>query len=361
MAYAVRARVLSTVGCPAAARGNASVARANGPGHACRHRSDHRHRDATRRARVRRAGVGRHDRWRRRSAMASRRSTCPKRLSRVPGVFAANRQNYAQDLQISSRGFGARATFGVRGVRLYQDGIPVTMPDGQGQTGSFSLLSAERIEVLRGPFSDAVRQRVGRRDLRVHRGPAAVRRYAEVIGGGGSYGTWQPGRQARRRAGRHVGAVVAASEFVTDGYREHSSARRDIANAKLVLRPVERDAHHARRKHAIPAGDAGPARDSRARNGRESAQRPIRRRPSSTRARRSTRRRRRAALDQRFSDDLQLHVDCVRRTPAGSPVPCAVRHRRDIVGRRRGSRSRLRRRRCAARVAHRARSGGRSR
>ena len=61
---------------------------------------------------------------------------------RVPGIFAANRQNYAQDLQISSRGFGARATFGVRGVRLYQDGIPVTMPDGQGQTGSFSLLSA---------------------------------------------------------------------------------------------------------------------------------------------------------------------------------------------------------------------------
>ena len=70
-------------------------------------------------------------------------------LPRVPGVFAANRQNYAQDLQISSRGFGARAAFGVRGVRLYQDGIPVTMPDGQGQTGSFSLLSAESVEVLR--------------------------------------------------------------------------------------------------------------------------------------------------------------------------------------------------------------------
>jgi iron complex outermembrane receptor protein len=54
-------------------------------------------------------------------------------LVRVPGVFAANRQNYAQDLQISSRGFGARAQFGVRGVRLYQDDIPVTMPDGQGR------------------------------------------------------------------------------------------------------------------------------------------------------------------------------------------------------------------------------------
>src|SRR6187551_2846077 len=74
-------------------------------------------------------------------------------LVRVPGIFAANRNNYAQDLQISSRGYGARATFGVRGVRLYQDFIPATMPDGQGQTGSFSLLSAKSIEVLRGPFS----------------------------------------------------------------------------------------------------------------------------------------------------------------------------------------------------------------
>src|SRR5258705_289799 len=69
-------------------------------------------------------------------------------LPRVPGVFAANRQNYAQDLQISSRGFGARAAFGVRGVRLYQDGIPVTMPDAQGQTGSSRLLSAAATGVL---------------------------------------------------------------------------------------------------------------------------------------------------------------------------------------------------------------------
>ena len=74
-------------------------------------------------------------------------------LARVPGLVIQNRWNYAQDLQVSSRGFGARASFGARGIRLYQDGIPATMPDGQGQTGSFSLVSAKRIEVLRGPFS----------------------------------------------------------------------------------------------------------------------------------------------------------------------------------------------------------------
>ncbi|MFZ9562992.1 MAG: TonB-dependent receptor plug domain-containing protein, partial [Burkholderiales bacterium] len=74
-------------------------------------------------------------------------------LNRVPGIAVQNRQNYAQDLQVSSRGFGSRSTFGVRGVRLLADGIPATMPDGQGQAATFNLSSAERIEVLRGPFS----------------------------------------------------------------------------------------------------------------------------------------------------------------------------------------------------------------
>src|SRR6185312_6070297 len=74
-------------------------------------------------------------------------------LRGVPGVLARDRQNYAQDEQISIRGFGARATFGVRGVRLYTDGIPATMPDGQGQVSNFDFGGADRIEVLRGPFS----------------------------------------------------------------------------------------------------------------------------------------------------------------------------------------------------------------
>ncbi|MFX5522283.1 Plug domain-containing protein, partial [Acinetobacter baumannii] len=52
----------------------------------------------------------------------------------VPSLQLRNRENYAQDLQLSMRGFGARSTFGVRGIRLYVDGIPATMPDGQGQT-----------------------------------------------------------------------------------------------------------------------------------------------------------------------------------------------------------------------------------
>ena len=73
--------------------------------------------------------------------------------SRVPGVVINNRNNPAQDLAIQIRGFGARSAFGVRGVRLYADGIPMTMPDGQGQTGTFNLDTASRVEYLRGPFS----------------------------------------------------------------------------------------------------------------------------------------------------------------------------------------------------------------
>jgi iron complex outermembrane receptor protein len=157
-------------------------------------------------------------------------------LVRVPGVFSANRQNYAQDLQISSRGFGARAAFGVRGVRLYQDGIPVTMPDGQGQTGSFSLLSAQRVEVLRGPFS-ALYGNASGGVISVFTEDPPDSPLVSFTGGGGSYGTATLGVKLGAR-GAGVGGVVAASQFVTDGYRDHSSARRDLTNAKLVLDPT---------------------------------------------------------------------------------------------------------------------------
>lgn len=71
-------------------------------------------------------------------------------LASVPGLQARDRQNYAQDVQLSLRGFGARSTFGIRGVRVYVDGIPATLPDGQGQVSHVSLGSVGRMEVLRG-------------------------------------------------------------------------------------------------------------------------------------------------------------------------------------------------------------------
>ncbi len=154
-------------------------------------------------------------------------------LVRVPGVFAANRNNYAQDLQLSSRGYGARAAFGVRGVRLYQDDIPATMPDGQGQTGSFSLLSAKRIEVLRGPFSTLYGNASGG-VVSVYTEDGTAVPVVNFTASIGSYGTSNVGIKATGIAGG-VGYVAAFSNFDTQGYRDHSAALRQIANAKLAF------------------------------------------------------------------------------------------------------------------------------
>lgn len=74
-------------------------------------------------------------------------------LPRLPGTVVTNRGSLAQEEQIQLRGFGGRAQFGTRGVRLFADGIPASTPDGQGGPGLFALGSAGRIEVMRGAFS----------------------------------------------------------------------------------------------------------------------------------------------------------------------------------------------------------------
>jgi len=69
-------------------------------------------------------------------------------LITTPGVFTLNANNQAQDLRISIRGFGSRAAFGVRGVKIVVDGIPETTADGQGQLDNINLGIIQRIEVL---------------------------------------------------------------------------------------------------------------------------------------------------------------------------------------------------------------------
>ncbi|RZL01456.1 MAG: TonB-dependent receptor [Rubrivivax sp.] len=152
-------------------------------------------------------------------------------LTRVPGLSVLNRQNYAQDLQISSRGFGARSTFGVRGVRLYADGIPLTMPDGQGQASSIDLGSAQRIEVLRGPMSALYGNAAGGViQVFTEDGPPRP----EVAVG---YAISRDGfRRESVKLGGETGQlnyVIDASHFETDGFRDHSAARRDQVHAKL--------------------------------------------------------------------------------------------------------------------------------
>jgi iron complex outermembrane receptor protein len=158
-------------------------------------------------------------------------------LVTVPGVSAQNRQNYAQDLQISVRGFGARSSFGVRGVRLYSDGIPGTMPDGQGQFSQFDLGSADHIEVLRGPFSALYGNSSG--------GVIAIFTQDAPPGYGNEatveYGSFDTQRYAVKTTGENgvVNYVIDGSHFQTDGYRVHSDAQRNLFNAKLSLAPSD--------------------------------------------------------------------------------------------------------------------------
>src|SRR5580765_1042935 len=154
-------------------------------------------------------------------------------LGRVPGIVVQNRQNYAQDLQIQSRGFGARSTFGVRGIRLIAAGIPATMPDGQGQASTFALGSAERIEVLRGPFSALYGNASGGVIAVDTRDPPAE----PTLEGDVLLGSYQTKKAGIRVGGANT--IGDASIFQTNGYRDHSWARREQYNAKLKLEPSD--------------------------------------------------------------------------------------------------------------------------
>lgn len=162
-------------------------------------------------------------------------------LQRVPGFTALDRQNYAQDLQIQSRGFGARSTFGIRGIRLIVDGIPSSAADGQGQAAAFPLSSLDRIEVLRGPlalqYGNAAGGVVlGLSELDARPGP--------------SFDAWIGSDRSRRARLRVDGGDTGdawrwratGSAFSTDGARPHSAARRHQFNAigEWSLRDGER-------------------------------------------------------------------------------------------------------------------------
>ncbi len=155
-------------------------------------------------------------------------------LERTPGIFALNRQNYAQDLLISSRGFGANSTFGARGIKIFVDGIPGTAADGQGQISHIDLPSADHIEVMRGPFSVLYGNSAGgviNVFTETGKPGAEVAPYFSV----GSYGQVKYGLKAGGEKD-NVNYVLDGGDLHTDGYRDHSTADRKNENAKLVLK-----------------------------------------------------------------------------------------------------------------------------
>ena len=166
-------------------------------------------------------------------------------LKRVPGLTILNRQNYAQDLQLSIRGFGARSAFGVRGIRLLIDGIPATTPDGQGQSSSVSLTSTDRMEVLRGPLAQLYGNSSGGVIQAFTRDAPDVAEFGAqyYVGSFGMHRSdWQyAGKLGAAADGKGgVGLLADFSTFDIGGFRANSATERTQFNSKLSFGPSEK-------------------------------------------------------------------------------------------------------------------------
>ncbi|HEX3158987.1 MAG TPA: TonB-dependent receptor [Gemmatimonadaceae bacterium] len=144
-------------------------------------------------------------------------------LTLIPGVYIANRYNFAVDSRIAVRGFGSRANFGVRGVRVVLDGISQTLPDGQSQTTNVELGALERVEVLRGASSALYGNGSGgvvsfTSDLR---SPTPFRGTLRVEGGSFGMRKWQARTNGRTE---RAAGMLSLTQFTWDGFRQHSSA-----------------------------------------------------------------------------------------------------------------------------------------
>ena len=157
-------------------------------------------------------------------------------LASVPGVFVANRYNFSQDQRISIRGFGARSAFAVRGVKILIDGIPQTLPDGQGQLTNLELGDVDHIEVLRGSSSSLFGNASGG-VISIWTNPdvAQLREDARIVAGrfdgGRAWNKWQS--TTGLRVGRGGSAALTVSRLDYAGERDHSAADSRIINARV--------------------------------------------------------------------------------------------------------------------------------
>ena len=165
--------------------------------------------------------------------------TLAESLGGVPGLYLQNRNNFAQDLRISMRGFGARAPFNIRGVKLVVDGIPQTLPDGQASVDSIDLGSAGRIEVLRGPASSLYGNAAGG-VISITTEAPPDRPFASAAIAGGSDGYRRIGLQAGGDFGS-TDLLVSVSRSRLDGYRDHARLDSRIANLRAGWEVGERD------------------------------------------------------------------------------------------------------------------------
>jgi len=156
--------------------------------------------------------------------------TLSESLIRVPGLTAQNRNQLAQDPQISSRGYGARSAFGVRGIRLFVDGIPLTTPDGIAQPGNVDLETLKAVEVMRGPFSTLYGSSSGGVIQLITDIPKTPEIGFNFLAG--SFGTEKISTHASGES-QGVAYLLNLSHFETDGYRQNSAAWKDQITTEL--------------------------------------------------------------------------------------------------------------------------------
>lgn len=156
-------------------------------------------------------------------------------LSQVPGVFVTSRENFAQDTRVSIRGFGARSAFGIRGLRVLLDGIPLTLPDGQSQVDSIDPANLGRIEVLRGSAGALYGNAAGGILVLRTRGPEAPIE-ARVRSLAGTFGTEKLALSAGARFDDESQVTLFASRTQTDGWRAQSAAEQWVAQVVATHR-----------------------------------------------------------------------------------------------------------------------------
>ncbi len=181
-------------------------------------------------------------------------------LIRVPGLTAQNRTQMAQDPEIATRGFGARSAFGVRGVRIIYDGIPLSMPDGIGQPGNVDLSTIKSIEVMRGPFSSLYGSSSGG-IIQLISKDAPKTPQIDFGFMAGSYGTTKETVGASGSL-KDIQYSLNADRFDTDGYRDHSSAWKEQQTAKIKFNISDSTkltilANHFKSEAEDPLGLAG--------------------------------------------------------------------------------------------------------
>lgn len=163
--------------------------------------------------------------------------TLEESLRSLPGVFILNSTNFAQDTRIAIRGFGARADFGIRGIRLFVDGIPATTPDGQGEVDGIDFGSAQQIQVIRGSGAAFFGAAAGGAILIESESPR-VPPFMEARLTMGDFGSRRYQIKAAGQYGK-VASGISLSRFQSDGFRDHNQTESTLLSGQTVFQPSE--------------------------------------------------------------------------------------------------------------------------